>query len=215
MKVCTDACILGALAGSADPQRILDIGAGTGLLSLMLSQRYSCPVDAVEPHPGAYGDARLNFSRSPWAGRLSLYNQRIQEFRPKYRYDLIVSNPPFFSNHKRSAAPGRNAALHNDDLPFSDLVKAVIRLLDESGRFFVLLPPHEWTRLDKMLELAGFFPETRRRIRNFPEKDPFRIVASYAFRPVKSADSELIIQNDPAGYTDQFRSLLQPFYLNF
>jgi tRNA1Val (adenine37-N6)-methyltransferase len=213
MKVCTDACLLGSMAHHPDPKRILDIGAGTGLLSLMLAQRFDCPIDAVEVYPPAYEDAVYNFSQSKWHKRIAVHLSRIQNFNTTSKYDLIVSNPPFFSNYKKSIDLERNIALHNDSLPLSDLVKTVNRLLSAEGVFYVLLPSYETNNLIKMMSLARFHVINRCIIRNFPHTGIFREVTAFSNSESSCEIHELIIKSDEGIYTSEFIQLLKPYYL--
>jgi tRNA1Val (adenine37-N6)-methyltransferase len=213
MKVCTDACILGALAQHSDPLRIIDIGSGTGLLSLMLAQKYACPIDAVEIHPASCGEAFTNIQNSPWNDRIHIHNQRIQDFFPDHTYDLIISNPPFFHGHKKSIVAERNLALHSDALPLSDLVKTVLRLLSPMGIFYLLLPPSESSVFSKMMKLVGAQIVYRCKIRNFPDTNIFREVTAYSFcYEGETREQELIIKINKDEYTEDFIQLLKPYY---
>jgi tRNA1Val (adenine37-N6)-methyltransferase len=216
MKVCTDACILGALAEYDRPLRIIDIGAGTGLLSLMLAQRYQCPIDAVEIYPPSCEEALINIQNSPWGDRVNIFCQRIQDFSTDNVYDLIISNPPFYHGQKKADAAHKNLALHGDELPLSDLVKVVLRLMSPDGKFFVLLPPTETSTLTKMMRLAGANLAGQCRIRNSPGSAVFREVTSFSFKnEIGCAMRELCIRDNQNEYSDDFINLLSPYYLNF
>src|SRR5215831_18097201 len=121
MKVTTDACILGASIPVPVYGKILDVGAGTGLLSLMMAQRTQCDIDGVEVDEESYRQAHENFQNSPWSDRLKIVHDDFKKFNPDYKYDLVITNPPFYENSYRSANPALNAAKHNDRLPFKDL----------------------------------------------------------------------------------------------
>ncbi len=114
MKVTTEGCLFGALVEGANPKRILDIGAGTGLLSLMLAQKYpSAKIHAVELDQKAHIQAQANFAKSPWAENLQIHVGRIQDFHPREKFDLIVCNPPFFKNSLHSNDKSKNLAIHD------------------------------------------------------------------------------------------------------
>ncbi|HRH61625.1 MAG TPA: methyltransferase, partial [Chitinophagaceae bacterium] len=160
MKVCTDACLFGSLItqfliSNHNLLHVLDIGAGTGLLSLMYAQKNSAAIiHAVEIDEGAAQQAIENFTVSPWKERLELHNTSIQQFSNTViqQYNLIISNPPFFENDLKSGNHKRNLALHSSELSFEELLEAISKLLAADGVFAVLVPYH---RADEMLELAA------------------------------------------------------------
>lgn len=214
MKVCTDACILGALAAHPNPRRILDIGAGTGLLSLMLAQRYPCPVDGVEIHPAAFQEAQENIATSPWPDRVSVFLTRIQDFASSSPYDLIVSNPPFFHRHRTPADDGRRLALHDGALPYSDLVKAALKHLSPGGLFFVLLHPGGSAAFTEMMSRAGFHLRRVYRIRNTAAKPVFRTITAYSHTGGERVETDFVISTEAGEYAEAFKEALRPYYLN-
>jgi tRNA1Val (adenine37-N6)-methyltransferase len=234
MKVCTDACVLGAwtsadrvLLPNAGPT-ILDIGTGTGLLALMAAQNHPTAwVDAVEIDPDAFVQATENRRNSPFANRIQVHKTAIQEFRPGYAYDLILTNPPFFTNHLRSPDAATNRALHTDTLPFADLVTGIDRLLKPTGQWWVLLPPYEAGLLDQLAAPLGLHPVEQLLLRHNPRKAPFRHITGYrrddiSFSEMSSLTTHALTIYEPDGtnptreqYTDAFRQLLRPFYLIF
>lgn len=144
MKVCTDATLFGAMTPIKGSERVLDIGTGTGLLALMAAQLGAFHTTGVELAEAAFDEARINFHNSPWSKRLKAVHGSIQQFADNTlnRYDLIISNPPFFHDHSRPSDHPRRQARHADLLPYSDLIASVDRLLEESGLFYLLLPNH-------------------------------------------------------------------------
>ena len=140
MKITTDACILGARAEVENTQSILDIGAGTGLLSLMAAQRSHATIDTVELDDQAATQALENFTASPWSSRLALHHCSIQSFMPEKRYDCILSNPPFFENAFKAPCDKRSLARHTDSLSFLELAINIDRLMSEDGKAWILLP---------------------------------------------------------------------------
>ena len=157
MKVCTDAVLFAAMAPVNQGDYVLDVGAGTGLLSLMVAQLGAEHVTAVEITQPSYEEARFNFQQSPWAKRLRAVHQDIQSFSnaSNEHYDLIICNPPFFEKHTKATETLRHIARHNDQLPFEDLIKSAERFLSEQGLFYVLLPIHAVERFTKLAQLAG------------------------------------------------------------
>lgn len=221
MKVCTDACVLGAYAdvtGSEPVNRILDIGTGTGLLALMAAQRNATAlVDAVEIDEAAFGQAQENVAASPFAQRINLFRERIQDFSVgDGQYDRILTNPPFYTNHLRSPDAAVNRALHTDDLPFEELVQAVRQLMTPEGLWWVLLPPYESGRLADLAQKAGLQPFRRLILRHHTRKPAFRFVTGYSFKTGTCVEETLdIYEVDGRTYTSAFRALLRDFYLIF
>lgn len=218
MKVCTDACVLGAYADVGESaMRILDIGTGTGLLALMAAQRnLMAQVDAVEIDDAAFGQAVENVANSPFADRVRVWHGRVQEFTSTDRYDRILSNPPFYTNHLRSPDPALNQALHTDDLPFNDLVEAVVRLLKPDGQWWVLLPPNEHKRLIELAAPVGLTPFWQLHLRHNVNKPVFRVITGFTFSATMITDETLdIYEPDGRTYKPVFRALLTDFYLIF
>ncbi|MBA1445270.1 MAG: methyltransferase [Gammaproteobacteria bacterium] len=147
MKVCTDATLFGAMAPVKGGEQVLDIGTGTGLLALMAAQLGASHITGVELTEAAFDEAQFNFCNSPWNGRMEAVHCSIQHFSVNTpdRYDLIISNPPFFHNHSKTSDQLKRQARHTDLLPFPDLLASVDRLLADSGHFYLLLPSHAAT----------------------------------------------------------------------
>jgi tRNA1Val (adenine37-N6)-methyltransferase len=219
MKVCTDACVLGAWASIADvpDARILDIGAGTGLLALMAAQRNpTASIDAVEIDTEAAGQASENVAASPFANRVQIIHSRIQDFEPAQQYDHVLTNPPFYTNHLRSPDAAINRALHTDELPFFDLLTAVTRLLKPGGQWWVLLPPYEAAKLTELAARHRLLPTRRLALQHTAPKPVFRILTGFGFGQEGCLDETLVIyEPDGRTYTTAFRSLLRDFYLIF
>lgn len=163
MKVSTDACVFGGLMVSGlkketRPQRGLDIGTGTGLLSMMLLQELPMLyMDAVEIDPDAFEQASSNFQQGPWPGRVCAYHSSIQAFagHASVRYDLIVCNPPFFTDHLLTSEPQRRLARHTTDLTHRELLDAIKRLLIPGGWAGLLYPTSEERRVDEVVGASG------------------------------------------------------------
>jgi tRNA1Val (adenine37-N6)-methyltransferase len=162
MKIGTDAVLLGAWCPiNNNPFSILDIGAGTGILSLMLAQRSTAEqIDALEIDESAYEQAVENFEGSPWGDRLFCFHAGLDEFvdDPEDEYDLIVSNPPFFSEDYRSANEQRDLARFQEAMPFEELVEAADLLLSENGIFSVIIPFNEEDRFIELCAEVELFP---------------------------------------------------------
>lgn len=215
MKVCTESCVFGALVEAVEPDRMLDIGTGTGLLSLMVAQKFSCLIEAVEMEAGAYRQALANFKASPWADRITLFHTTIQEFslKTQQRYDLIVCNPPFFSNHLLSPSQARNMAMHNQTLSHFDLAEAIQKLLAESGLAYILHPPVEANIFDGIALGKSLYVQKRTQLMHHAHGAVLRYITVYGKAP-KTYDLDTFIIKDGAGaYTNEFIEKLKPYYL--
>lgn len=220
MKVCTDACVFGAWAGTLGAKRILDIGTGTGLLSLMAAQsNKDAHIDAVEIDPEAAEQARENVTGSPFAERIEVHQTPIQDFTPLHRYDSILINPPFFQSDLRSPDARINQAHHAESLTFSELLTAIARLLGVEGTWHVLLPPDESTLLTKMAFLQGWSKPRELTLYHTFNRKPFRVMSTFkgTLASIQTTVSErlAVFEADGKTHTLAFRELLQEFYLNF
>ncbi|CAG5002760.1 tRNA1(Val) (adenine(37)-N6)-methyltransferase [Dyadobacter sp. CECT 9275] len=220
MKVCTDACVLGAWAGIEHVKRMLDIGAGTGLLSLMAAQRNEkILIDAVELDPEAAEQARENVSASPFGHRISIYQAAIQEFQPDDRYDCIITNPPFFQSDLRSPSEKKNGAHHAETLSFDALLEAMTRLITPHGKAHVLLPVEEAGLFLRKAENKGWVLVDNLILKHDPGKKPFRRILTIRYGGNECKEfisNELSVYNfQERVYTREFRQLLEPFYLIF
>ena len=223
MKVCTDACILGAYAEASNTDRILDIGTGTGLLSLMLAQKSNARIDAVEIDNDAYGQAKINIAESPFTDRITLYHQSVQQFSREQSgdanplYDLIISNPPFYQNSLLSPDAQTNKALHAETLTFSELIDAVINLLAPDGRFIVLLPPFEADQLTTVAQKKALYLSEKLLIQHNPQKAVFRAILTFQKRAIAEyyEDTLVIHEKNSNAYADKFRELLSDYYTIF
>lgn len=217
MKVCTDACILGASTEVENVNRILDIGTGTGLLSLMLAQRSNAQIGAVEVDEDAYQQAVMNVQASKFAERIEVHHQRIQDFTSTENYDLIISNPPFYQQSLKSSDAKANKALHAVELSFDDLIDSVLRLLDIDGKFVVLLPPFEIEKLIQIAQKKGLYLSKKMSIRHDESKPIFRVIAAFLTKKVHDLEEKTLIIHTKDGkpYSNEFRDLLKDYYLIF
>jgi tRNA1Val (adenine37-N6)-methyltransferase len=218
MKVCTDACIFGASVAVDNASQILDIGTGTGLLALMLAQRSEAQIDAVEIEESAFRQAQENFAASKWSNRLQIFHQSIQDFSKisANQYDLIVSNPPFFSNYLPTTDKAKNLALHSEQLSLPELLTSVRKLLSPQGLFWILLPEYEANQFLKSVVEMDLFLQKKCNVYNHRHKNIFRIIQAFSILPPKEKiSSELVIFESNKVYTPQFRDLLKAYYLIF
>lgn len=218
MKVGTDGVLLGAWAGVRSGDRhILDIGTGTGLIALMMAQRsQGAQVDAIEIDADSAEQARENIAESEWVERVDIKNVNIIDFNDNIRYDLIVSNPPFFSDSLLPPDKGRSSVRHTITLTFSDLRDSVLRLLAADGRFALILPTNESDKFEK--ESKGLLFLTRRcNVLSRESGDIKRVMSEYSLVGSDNiACEELAIREANSNdYTQQYRELTADFYLKF
>lgn len=217
MKVGIDGVLLGAWADFDHEQRILDVGAGTGLLSLMAAQRtMESRVDAVEIEPEAAEEAVQNFSNSPWSERLQLFVSPFQHFETAEKYDHIISNPPFFEDSPKSNDHKRAKARHADSLTLSDLLTKAVKVMAPQSKISLVLPADKEDRLRYLALTFGFYVSRFARV--FPDetKKSHRILVELS--PEYKVDflESIYVRNAVSGeYTDQYRKLTKDFYLAF
>ncbi len=219
MKVCTDACLFGAwtanflFKNNMQLASMLDIGTGTGLLSLMLAQKVNANIDALEIDEDAAMQARQNFQDSPWNEQLKLYNIPVQDFKTENKYDLIISNPPFFINDLKSEDEKRNKALHTTTLNYNELVGAVKNLLADDGFFAVLLPFSNAVSFIEIAETQKLYLHRKIDLRQTERHTFFRSVLVFSNLKKKiQMNAEITIKNG-ADYTKEFAQLLSDYYL--
>ena len=215
MKVGTDGVLLGAWANTDNAKRILDIGTGTGVIALQMAQRNPlAQIHAVEIDEAAAKRARANFDMSPWAERLTVAQSAVQEFAPVEKFDLIVSNPPYFVDSLLPPDAKRSTARHTHDLSFEELDSAVCRLLADDGRFALILPV---TEFEKYLALTQLHLVRRCDICPVEGGAVKRIMGEFAKQKTASIVHENIaIERGKRGdYTDDYRALTKEFYLKF
>jgi tRNA1Val (adenine37-N6)-methyltransferase len=220
MKVCTDSCLFGAwIPLSLQTTKVLDIGAGTGLLALMLAQRRhsGMQLDAVELDTAAATQARANFSESPWANQLQLHEGAIQNFTSpaSQLYDLVVCNPPFYAQSLQRAGSAANMAMHSTGLSQQELLAAVLRLLCPEGELAVLLPPFEMEQFKLLCNNAGLYATNWQEVFDREGGKCIRIMAIFSRAGNRIITSRLAIKNELGQYTEDFATLLREYYLIF
>lgn len=215
MKVCTDACILGASTNVDNVKNILDIGTGTGLLSLMLAQRGDAKIDAVEIEENAYSQALSNVSESKFSDKITVFHQDIKSYSSPNSYDLIISNPPFYQKSLKSPDSQANKALHAVELTLEALIDSVKRLLKPNGRFVVLLPPFEVEKLIQLAQKKELYLSKKILIQHDESKPIFRVIATFQNLQMLDYQEETLVihEKDSKTYSEKFRILLKDYYL--
>lgn len=216
MKVSTDACIQGAWTPIKDDvKKVLDIGAGTGLLSLMLAQRKpGVIIDAVEVDSAAAHQARQNFKDSPWTEQLNVFCADINSWEHDTQYDMIICNPPFFQKSLLGPDKQRNTVRHTLTLNYEQLFRALDKYLSQDGYASVLLPVAEHMVWEQMLVSNGWSISEKLIVRPGKGFSPNRVVSLCSKKASKLKEYELCIYNEDKSYTEAFIELLKPYYLN-
>jgi tRNA1Val (adenine37-N6)-methyltransferase len=219
MKVGTDGVLLGAWAPiNHRPFSVLDIGAGTGLIALMLAQRsHAEQIDAIEIDENAFEQCVDNFENSPWNDRLFCFHASLDNFMEDLEdeeYDLIVSNPPFYSEDYKTENESRDLARFQDALPFEDLVEAASVLLSETGVLALIVPHKEEERLIALAKACDLFPLKITHVKGTPTSEIKRSLVAFSFTETRELPTdELIIETARHQYTAEYIALTQDFYL--
>lgn len=216
MKVGTDGVLLGAWVDLPRGERFLDVGTGSGLIALMLAQRSSPAVliDAIEPAPADAHQAELNVAASPWPQKVAVHCVALQEFAPARQYNLIVSNPPYFTNSYKPPDRKRLSARHTVTLPPSELLKGVARLLSPGGRFAVILPLEEGTKFRIMALDYDLCCSRLTSFRSRASKPVERLLMEFSPGSCgKISPGELTYLNEKNAWSDEYRLLTREFYL--
>ena len=243
MKVGTDGVLLGAWcfrgpepvwdenfservgAETDPPWRWLDVGTGSGVIALMLAQRFPfSEIDALEPEPAACEDARDNFAASPWKDRLHLIAGRLQEYTEQtpVRYDHVVTNPPYFVDALHSPDAARSQARHAATLPYEELLKGVARVLKENGTFSLILPTDESRRFRNEATARGWWLQRMTEVHSTERSGVRRVLMQWGRHPRSGKEREescvfdrLLIHDEGGDYTPEYRTLTRDFYLRF
>ena len=217
MKIGTDGVLLGAWASlQQHPASVLDIGSGTGVIALQLAQRSTAPtIDAVEIDSDAHEQCVENFEASPWADRLFCYHASLQEYASEIEeaYDLIVSNPPFYSEDYKTEDLARDMARFNDALPFEHLIICAAHLLSESGIFAVIIPKKEEEAFISLAEQHHLLLQRICRVKGNLNSEEKRSLMEFSFQSKPLETETLTIEIDRHQYTPEYIALVRDFYL--
>lgn len=213
MKVSTDGILLGAWADLTTAQRLLDIGTGTGLLALMCKQRKpSMVVSAVEIDVDACADAQQNFTNSRWPD-ITLISQAIQQVSSDVKFDVVVSNPPYFNASLKGDNQARNTARHTDSLSFSELLVAFKNLSHQASFFNVILPCPEAQLFIAQAKLQGLHLVRHCLVNTTKAKAPSRSLMCFSYQAHPCEQTSLTIHGEGGQYSDAYIALCKDFYL--
>ncbi|WP_411767251.1 tRNA1(Val) (adenine(37)-N6)-methyltransferase [Winogradskyella sp. A3E31] len=217
MKIGTDSVLLGAWTSvNHQPNTILDIGAGTGVLSLILAQRSDAQlIEAIEIDDNAFEQCTENFENSPWNDRLFCYHASLLEFVEEVddAFDLIICNPPFYSEDYKTNNEARDLARFNDAMPFEHLIYAAANLLSENGIFSVVLPFKEESRLIDLASKVDLYPKRILHVKGDTNSDIKRSLIEFQFKKSETHIAKLTIENGRHNYTQDYINLTKAFYL--
>lgn len=220
MKVCTDSCLFGAWVAFKteqkiiNPKSILDIGTGTGLLSLMLAQKSGATIQAVDIDKNSVVQAAENFNTSPWNERIQAFQSDIKEWKAPGKYDLIISNPPFYENDVAPADNRKSISKHSAAMRLENLSLRVKNLLHEDGNFALLLPSSRAEWFENAAQANSFYVKEKTEVRQTPLHNYFRTMLLLQHQKTETFKSELVIKDNNNAYTDEFIELLKDYYLN-
>ena len=217
MKIGTDGVLLGAWTSvKHNPFSVLDIGSGTGILSLMIAQRsHAEQIEAIEIDDDAYEQCSENFENSPWNDRLFCYHASLLEFVEEVgdSFDLIVCNPPFYSEDYKTENKSRDLARFNDAMPFKHIIYAVAHLLAEDGLFSIVIPRKEEDDFVALANTIGLFPQRILHVKGNPDTEVKRSLIELSYTENEVEISELIIETERHNYTKDYINLTKDFYL--
>ena len=217
MKVGMDAVMLGAWADGSMAKRALDVGTGCGILTFMLALRFpQLQITGIDIHPGAIEDAEKNLRSFPHPGKIEFLEENFLDHRTATKYDLIISNPPFFLPTKKSGDTGRDLARFSDALPHELFLKKSATLLSEEGKMAVIIPRHRMEEFSQHAKSYGLFPAKILMVKHFPESQPKRVLMELHHQRIDNPiREELIIMDKEKRYTAEYRNLTDRFYLDF
>lgn len=216
MKVGTDGVLLGAWVNvSGEETRILDIGTGTGVIALMLAQRHpSARITGMDIDRDSVEEASANFANSRWSDRLDALLADFRCYLPDVKYDLVVSNPPYFINSLKAPDERRTTARHNDTLSHNDIISGASGLLAENGRLAVVLPAEEGIAFIDLAERQGMYLNRICRVRTKPSAPVRRLLMELSRKEVSPLEEDITIHSGNE-FTDEYKALTRDFYLKF
>jgi tRNA1Val (adenine37-N6)-methyltransferase len=219
MKINTDGVLLGALANGSDPQRILDIGTGTGVIALMLAQRFKqAAIDAVEIDKTAAKTAELNFNNSPFKERLNTYSEDFKIFfdrSPDVKYDLVVSNPPFHLRSLKSQSTGKALARHADERFFEALISSVVFHLTPEGLCCLILPLQTAALVKQLADKNKLYLHKKISICSFADAAPHREILAFGMCRQNIIENKFVIYRQPNIYSQEYQEILKGFLTIF
>jgi tRNA1Val (adenine37-N6)-methyltransferase len=220
MKVSTDCCLFGAwisrniIPSLPEITHALDIGAGTGLLMMMMAQEHHFAVDGIELNEDAYQQALSNINASDWKTRLSIFHGDVRGFNFDKTYDLIISNPPFYENDLMSPSASKASAMHDTTLRFEELLAAIDVNLISDGYFALLIPFHRFEEMKALCLSKGFYLHKAMHVRHQEQHAFIRSMVLLSRIPADADIQIIAIKEKDGTYTSDFKELLKKYYLH-
>ena len=213
MKTGVDGVMLGAWADCQNVKNALDVGTGSGLIALMLAQRSDAFIHTIDIDDNACKQAEINFSNSPFRNRLSIECADFKSFTSSVRYDMIVSNPPYFAHSLKSPDKNRNLARHNDHLPLEILFEKSASLLSPQGKAAFILPFDRWESANALAAENGLFLCRKTLVSSLQHQPPKRVLLEYSFTHGFTTEDSFYIGKDKQNYSSEYKTLTEEFYL--
>ena len=220
MKVCTDSCLFGAWMNEwifkAKPNfsNALDVGTGTGLLSLMLAQNHAFEIDAVEIDDSAFNQAKQNIESTKWNNHINIKHTSLQDFNPEKKYDFIFSNPPFYENELKSNDSSKNLAKHDSGLSLETLISFIDKNLSDTGFAALLLPFHRKNHIEYLLKDFSFSIVAQTLVKQSASHNHFRTMIIFSKQTAIQRLFEINIYEERNKYSPEFLHLLKAYYLH-
>lgn len=216
MKISTDSVLIGAWADVSKAKSILDIGTGTGVIALMLAQRSTAKIDAIDIDEKSVQQAKENFEHSKWSSRLKIYKTQFQKFHPLKIYDVIVSNPPFFPCPSSHTDKEGAHARFTHKLSFTELADNIVRLLAPKGSVYIIMPVHEGAYFTNEAEKKNLYLTNYTWVKTTTRKKfPKRILMRFEFSRKEIQDDKLLVIQSGNVYTDEYKHLTRDYYIHF
>ncbi len=216
MKVGTDAVLLGAWTNVQNAKNILEIGTGSGVISIMLAQRSEVKIEAIDIDKNSVDQASDNFKNSPWDKHLSAKHFSLKEFmiENKNRYDLIISNPPFFIDSLKSPNKNKTRSKHTDELSYSDLIRGLIHFLSPQGRACIILPYNESKSFINLARIEKLYLNKQLLIKPKKDKVANRVLMEFSFKKVSLNETKIYLREIDNSFSDEYKNLSKDYYLN-
>jgi len=215
-KVGTDGVLLGAYSDVTGAKRILDIGTGTGLIPLMLAQRSEAEIVAIEPDHDSYLQSCENINRSKWKNRIRVVETSLQEFSDIQKFDMVVTNPPYFSESLKNPDQRKSFARHNDSLNSADVLNSLANLLKEDGHLQLIMPYAEGNLMIAEAAAYGFYCQDILKIKPLPTSEIRRLILRFGRERVRATEKFLTIEHGKRHeFTEEYINLTKIFYLKF
>jgi tRNA1Val (adenine37-N6)-methyltransferase len=216
MKVGTDGVLIGAAVNCENASRVLDVGTGTGLIALMIAQKCNADIYAIDINPESVEIANRNVSDSKYSNRVTVTNTSIQNYSPEIKFDLIVSNPPYFTTKIIAPDKYRAIARHDTELTIADFVENAVRLLTENGRICVIYPPEQMEIFIKLICDKGFFVNSKINVLPRNDMEIVRVITEISKEKTEALVRNIAIENSQRhDFTEEYKALTSDYYLKF